>query len=134
MPVSGAWASHSMQVTWTATDDQTRRCYADLQFATEFGAYGIAVLLVESLTNLTVFERSRKGTGFDFWLAPKGSSNPLFQDKSKLEVSGLLDGDETDIRSRLREKVTQLIRGGVPLPGYGVVVHFGAPESRVAKP
>jgi len=109
-----------------------RRCYADLQFATEFGAYGVAVLLVETFTQFSVLERSQKGTGFDYWLAPKGSTAPLFQEKRRLEVSGLLDGDESDMRGRLREKVAQLGRGGVPLPGYGVVVHFGRPESRVA--
>ena len=111
-----------------------RNCYADPQFATEFGAYGIAVLLIERLTDLTVFERSRKGPGFDYWLAPKGSSQPLFQDKSRLEVSGILSGDEVDLKRRMRQKLVQLERGGVALPGYGVVVHFAAPESRVAVP
>ena len=134
MSVSGALSSHSLPVTWPATDQHTRNCYADMQFATEFGAYGVAVLLVEHLTDLTVIERSRKGTGFDYWLGPKGSSAPLFQDKSRLEVPGLLDGEESDIRSRLREKAAQLDRGGVPLPGYGFVVNFGAPETRVVSP
>lgn len=134
MSVTGTLSSHSMRVTWPETDQQTRNCYADLQFAAEFGAYGVAVLLVESLTKLTVIERSRKGTGFDYWLGAKESSAPLFQDKSRLEVSGMLDGEESEIRSRLREKTAQLVRGGVLLPGYAVVVHFGAPESRVVSP
>ena len=45
MTVSGDLSSHSLQVTWSPTNQQVRNCYADLQFATEFGAYGIAVLL-----------------------------------------------------------------------------------------
>ena len=134
MTVSGVLSSHSLQVTWAQTTQQVRNCYADPQFATEFGAYGIAVLLIERLTDLTVFERSRKGPGFDYWLAPKGSSQPLFQDKSRLEVSGILSGDEVDLKRRMRQKLVQLERGGVALPGYGVVVHFAAPESRVAVP
>ena len=134
MTVSGDLSSHSLQVTWSPTNQQVRNCYADLQFATEFGAYGIAVLLIERLTDLTVFERSRKGTGFDYWLAAKGSSQPLFQDKSRLEVSGILNGNAVDLKRRMQQKLVQLERGGVSLPGYGVVVHFAAPESRVAGP
>ena len=133
MPVTGA-LSHSLEVTWLPTDQQTRNCYADLPFATEFGAYGVAVLLVELLTDLTVVERSRKGTGFDYWLGPKGSSAPLFQEKGRLEASGILNGGDSQVRGRLREKLAQLVGGGVPLPGYAVVVEFGTPESRVAVP
>jgi hypothetical protein len=129
----GALAVDQVTVIWPDTSDQMRRCYGDLQFATEFGAYGVAVLLIEQLTELTVYERSRKGTGFDYWLAPKGSSAPLFQDKRRLEASGLLDGDESDIKSRLKQKQTQMAHGGIPLVGYGIVVHFGRPESRVSK-
>lgn len=121
-------------LSWPTVTQQARNCYGDLQFAAEFGAYGIAVLLVERLTQYTVVERSRKGTGFDYWLAPKGASEPLFQNKRKLEVSGLLAGDENDVRRRLREKLDQLRRGGVPIPGYGVVVHFATPETRVGTP
>ena len=105
-----------------------------MQFATELGAYGVAILLVERATNLTVFERSRKGTGFDYWLAPKGTSAPLFQDKSRLEVSGVLDGSHAEVKARMREKLAQLHRGGVELPGFGIVVHFSAPETQVGRP
>ena len=40
MTVSGDLSSHSLQVTWSPTNQQVRNCYADLQFATEFGARG----------------------------------------------------------------------------------------------
>jgi hypothetical protein len=110
-----------------------RKCYADLQHATELGACGIAVLLVEGLTDLTVIEQSRKGKGFDYWLGRKGSSSPLFQDKSRLEVSGILDGDEGEIRSRLRAKGAQMLRGGVDLPGYVIVVEFSRPAMQQSR-
>src|SRR5437660_157432 len=86
MAVSGA-LSQSCSITWVPTNEQIRKCYADLQFATELGAYGIAVLLIETLTELTVAERSRKGTGFDYWLAPQGTSTPPFQRKTRLAAS-----------------------------------------------
>lgn len=132
MKVTGALECEPLSVTWSPTSDTVQKCYADLQFATEFGAYGIAALLVSRLTDFTVFERSRKGTGFDYWLAAKESDAPLFQDKRRLEVSGLLDGEESDVKGRLKTKMTQMATGGVSLPGYGVVVHFGRPESRSA--
>lgn len=135
MAVTGTLSSsHPMPLSWPPATDQARRAYADPQFAAEFGAYGIAALVVERLTELTVVERSRKGTGFDYWLGPKNDSEPLFQDKQKLEVSGILVGDEGDVRRRLREKLAQLRRGDVPIPGFGMVVHFATPETRVGAP
>jgi hypothetical protein len=131
MSISGGIASDPVALTWPPTNDQMRRCYEDLQFATELGAYGVAILVVEELTEHTVIARSVKGTGFDYWLGPKGSTAPLFQDKSRLEVTGILDGDEDYLRRRLQDKMKQLATGGVPLPGYGVVVHFGNPETRI---
>lgn len=116
-----------------AVTDQVRRCWADAQVASEHGAYGVAVLIVEALTNYTVLERSRKGNGFDYWLGPKGDTTPLFQNKTRLEVSGILTGGESDIRARVRLKLGQIHRGGVPLPGYVIVVEFGAPESRIVR-
>ena len=53
----------------------------------------------------------------------------LVTDKSRLEVSGILSGDEADLKQRMRQKLVQLERGGVGLPGYRVVVHFAALES-----
>jgi hypothetical protein len=108
MTITGALSSAPLALTWPAATDQARSCYNDLQFAAELGAYGIAILVVDRLTDLTVVERSRKGSGFDYWLGPKGQSEPLFQDKHKLEVSGVLAGDEGDVRRRLREKLNQL--------------------------
>ncbi len=81
-----AFALHRMSTT-----DQMRRCHNDLQDATELGAYGVAILIIRNLTNLTVVERARKGTGFDYWL---GDEDELpFQYKARLEVSGVLEGE-----------------------------------------
>jgi hypothetical protein len=55
-------------IEWRPADEQSRRCYADLQEATERGAYGIAILLIRDITGKVVVERSRKGPGFDYWL------------------------------------------------------------------
>src|SRR5688572_29800752 len=72
MALSGCLGEHEFKVVWPATAPNAPATYNDPQVAAEFGAYGVAVLLVENLTAFTVAERSRKGSGFDFWLAPKG--------------------------------------------------------------
>ena len=55
-------------LNWPILNDQMKRCLNDQEEATEYGATGIAVLLAKKLIGYTVVERSRKGTGFDYWL------------------------------------------------------------------
>jgi hypothetical protein len=106
-----------------------RRYWNDLEEAAEQGAYGLAILLMRHLTGYTVVERSRKGTGFDWWL---GAEDDLFQAKARLEVSGILRGSKRRIRSRVsaKKKQTQSSQH-LLLPAYIVVVEFGAPQARV---
>lgn len=117
-------------VLWETATEQMRRCWADPEVATEHGAYGIAALLVVELADLTVLERSRKGTGFDYWLGSKSAAEPLFQNKVRLEVSGIRNGDESAIKSRVKLKVEQTRRSEGILPAYVIVVEFGGPRSR----
>lgn len=97
----------------------------------EHGACGIAVLLVDSLTEYTVVERSQKGTGIDYWLGKKGANEPLFQAKARLEISGIRQGGEKDIETRVRRKETQIAPSDGSLPGIIVVVEFSAPRARM---
>ena len=114
--------------------DQARRCWADAQVATEHGAYGVASLLVIALTELTVLSRSRKGTGFDYWLGPKGETDPLFQNKVRFEVSGIARGDGSAVDSRARRKLKQTERSDhTKLPALVAVVEFGSPRTRLVK-
>lgn len=117
---------------WPEVSDQTRRTFNDMQDATEFGACGIAILLVLALTGFTVVERSRKGTGFDYWLGhPTGLP---FQNKARLEVSGILRGTEGQIAARMREKLKQTEASDETLlPAYAVVVEFSRPRAEVGK-
>ena len=77
MQISGE-AQGSATLEWEPPSDQMRRCWNDDEVATEHGAYGIATLLVPRITNLQVVERSKKGTGFDYWLgSPRGAGYAL---------------------------------------------------------
>lgn len=123
------------EVYWPLIDDNIRNCWSDEQYATEHGAYGVAFLLILDLTEYTVIERSRKGTGFDYWLGKVNQDGGvLFQDKARLEVSGIRNGDLGQVRSRTKEKTEQVNpTNNTGLPAYIVVVEFGSPRSRVAK-
>ena len=108
-----------------------RRFWNDLEEATQHGAYAVAILLVRALTGYTVIERSRKGTGFDWWL---GTEDNLFQGKARLEVSGILHGTTRRINGRIKARVGQTTQSdNLALPAYVVVVEFGTPRAKVVQ-
>lgn len=127
--------SCEIEIQWTAIDDTIRRFNADEEVATEYGAYGIAALVMPYLTNLTVIERSVKGRGFgfDFWLGSITSPQQLFQRKARLEVSGIRNGSETALQSRVNIKLKQITPSDPVAPGYVSVVEFGTPRSRIVE-
>lgn len=88
-----------IELQWEQIDNIIRRFNADQEVATEYGAYGIAALVMPYLTKLTMIERSvkGKGLGFDFWLGSLNDATPLFQCKARLKVSGIRQGSATMI-------------------------------------
>jgi hypothetical protein len=61
--------SAAFTLSWSGdVTEAMRRFWNDLEEATQQGAYAVAILLLHTLTGYTVIERSRKGTGFDWWL------------------------------------------------------------------
>lgn len=136
MTVSGCFVEQFIVRRNQATE-QMRRTWADDEVATEHGAYGIAALLIRELTPFTVVERSRKGTGFDYWLGmqkDEGDSQYLFQKKARLEVSGIREGTAAEIKTRSNKKLIQIRKSSNHLVGYVVIVEFGTPMSNVEKP
>lgn len=116
-------------VRWAEVTEPMKRTYADWPVATEHGAYALAMLLIPRLTDYEVVERSKKGPGFDFWLNHKGKRSVLFQHCARLEVSGILQDDEAEVRRRVKKKMEQLTPSDGRLPGWVVVVEFSAPRS-----
>lgn len=103
------------------------------EVATEYGAYGIAALLMPYITGLTVIERSIKGKnfGFDFWLGSIDNLSTLFQRKARLEVSGIRRGSKSIVESRVKMKLEQISPSDTLSPGYVCVVEFGTPGTRI---
>jgi hypothetical protein len=119
----------TFQIHWTQATAQARTSWADLQEATEHGGYAIAAIVVRRVFNLLVVERSAKGTGFDYWLGV-ADSEPLFQAKvGRLEVSGILAGDQTEIGKRTEAKKKQTLQSDpLSIPAYIAVVEFSRPQ------
>jgi hypothetical protein len=118
----------------TATE-QMRRCWNDYDVATEYGAYGIACLLILLLTDYTIIRRSRRGTGFDYWVGyiDREDEN-IFQDKARLEVSGMRHASDTLVRARVRKKKTQTGKSDAAyLPAYVIVIEFSRPTGEVVR-
>jgi len=115
-------------LTWPPITDQMLRCLNDPEEATAHGAVGIAVLLTKKIIGYSVVERSRKGTGFDYWLGE--SNNDLFQSMARLEVLGIRKGDKASVKCRAKQKLRQTELSDVTsLPAHIVVVEFGQPTA-----
>lgn len=112
----------------TEVTERARGTY-DPDEATEFGACGIAILVLRAQTGFTV-QRAFKGTGFDYWVGKVDGERP-FQNMARLEVSGIRRGGPRLVRARLRQKLAQVRSSDASLPAYAVVVEFGRPEARV---
>lgn len=111
-----------LRLTWAEGTEAMRRSHNDLQDATEFGAYGIAIVAAKRVTGHDFLERSRKGTGFDIWL---GSGKDLFQRRGRLEVSGILRGSEKAVRARMKVKARQTATSDeTRITAYVAVVEF----------
>ena len=117
---------------WTPVTLQAQtRAWNDTEEATEFGAAGIAILLAEKELGYVATYRSRKGTGFDYWLGD-ASDGPFSEHKARLEVSGIRQGNEGIIRARVRQKIDQIEQTDAsPLPAYVIVVEFSHPIAEV---
>ncbi len=95
------------ELFWQPVNEQMLRCPNVEEFTTEQAAYGIAFLIVRELTDLTVIERSRKGTGFDYWLGTSDTDEGQpFKNKVRLEVSGIRKGNLSLVKARVKQSAT----------------------------
>ena len=138
------------RLRWGPITPVARRSWNDLEEATEYGAAGVAILLANSELGQEVILRSRKGTGFDYWLGDRRTgevsdaerqvtsewSELLLDDglvvRGRMEVSGILRGSDSRIAARVREKLEQIASSNhLRIPAYVFVVEFGQPIAEV---
>lgn len=111
---------------WPSVTEQMQSCLNDTEVATEHGAVGIAALLVKKVIGYSLVQRSRRGTGFDYWLGEQ--TRIPFQNKARLEVSGIRQGTDSAVKQRVKTKLRQTDPSDkMGLPAYIVVIEFGKP-------
>ncbi len=92
----------------------------------------MAILIVKALTGKRVIERSKKGTGFDYWIGDADEDELIFSNKSRLEVSGILQGSDNEIAARLKQKRMQLkASDNLGIAAYVAVIEFSQPKAHV---
>ena len=121
----------SYSLAWPQITDQILRSFNDPEEATEFGAVAVAVLLAKKEIGYSVIERSRRGTGFDYWIGDE--SEVPFAGKARLEISGIRKGGRREVATRVNRKLRQIGRSGSSPAGYVIVVEFGTPLAEVQK-
>lgn len=125
---------HKINVTLTWDDiynEQINNSWMNQDEATEHGAECIAVLLALNLTDYTVIQRSKKYNGFDYWLGKKNT--PLFQDKARLEISGIYK-NVSELDRRYKIKLTQTDQSDhLKIPAYIGIVEFSQPIAKFGK-
>ena len=125
------YRDNSYSLDWPQITAQILRCFNDSEEATEFGAVAVAVLLAKREIGYSVIERSRKGTGFDYWMGEE--SELPFARKARLEISGIRKGAGPEVNARVNKKLKQIERSGDSPAGYVIVVEFGMPLAEVRK-
>jgi hypothetical protein len=119
-------------VLWETVTDAQRQTYNDLEEATEHGAYGVAIILLREITGKKAIDRSKKGSGFDYWIGDTDHDELIFSNKARLEVSGILSGSDSNIAARLRTKLDQVKLSDMSgFPAYIAIIEFGQPKARV---
>lgn len=99
---------------------------------TEYGAAGLALLVVQNHTKFRYGRRAWKGGRFDYWLAEKADRG--FQDAARLEVSGIAENDDAGLAARLRQKREQVQASCfTEFPAIVVVVGFRDPVAVVER-
>lgn len=90
--------------------------------------------LVREILGMSILQRSRKGPGYDYWISPADNKKPYFQDKARLEVSGILCGSRSDINRRVAAKMQQVAKSDdSKCPAVIAVVEFSKPQSDVSE-
>jgi hypothetical protein len=113
-------------VSWTLPSSRVIGAWANEIDTTEDGAYGCVIAGIELLRGVFAVRRAETGTGADYYIGPPDSGIEDLEDCSRLEVSGVRDGDFREVSRRLAEKVEQARRGNSNLPALAGVMGFFA--------
>ena len=119
-------------VTWEGgLSLEMERTMNDEERATDYGAMGMALLLVMYLTDYQHFTFARRGTGIDFTLYLKRPTVINQPPDARLEISGIREASRTNTTTtRYKLKVEQVKQSdSMNVPVYIVITEFSTPKS-----
>ncbi len=115
--------SSVVTLVWDVPDDRTKAAWANSDDATRDGAYAVAIAAIELLRGLFAVRRAETRTGADYYIAPPGQDLEDLENWFRLEVSGT-HAEKTEVKRRLRIKITQTQKGKSNLPAIAAIVGF----------
>jgi hypothetical protein len=120
------------QTEWETPDARTKHAWANEIDTTEAGAYCVALAALELTDDLVAVRRAETHTGADYYVAKRGTSVGDLEEAFRLEVSGMDEGNQASVKTRLRQKLEQTARGRSSLPAIAAVVAFSPPQVAIA--
>ena len=131
LKVTGTYTDN-FSLSWKKIDLKVRQSWQNLTESVEEAAYGLAIVTIWQLTPYKIIKQSFKGSGFDYWLGEKDTSDDPFKEKARLEVSGILNGTKGQINQRLKEKLQQTEKSdNFKLPVIVIIAEFGTPQIKI---
>jgi hypothetical protein len=123
-------------LTWHPATEISRATHGSATDAKEAGAYAVAIATAHALQGWRARGRAHDGSGADVILTHPDRPPENFV---KMEVSGVAPGkgeahEVKELRRRLNEKIKQLGRGNLDLPGLAIVVGFETAQVHVVEP
>jgi hypothetical protein len=101
----------------------------------ENGAIAIAFFLINEYSEYSVIRQSIRGTGFDYWLGYKPDHKKFDPNNffvARLEISGILQGNDSEIKRRVTIKLKQVDKSAkLKLPAYISVTEFSNCKSHL---
>lgn len=110
---------------WEIPDQRTQDALANTDDAKRDGAYACALAATELSRGWVAVKRAETHTGADYYIAPHDTTVEDLENCYRLEVSGT-DGDNTEVKRRVRVKIKQALEGKSNLPALAAVVGFRA--------
>lgn len=114
---------YRVQIEWENPDERTQDALANTDDAKRDGAYVCALAATEFSRGWVAVKRAETRTGADYYIAPAEELIEDLENCYRLEVSGT-DGDNNEIKRRVRIKVKQALEGRSNLPALAAVVGF----------
>lgn len=124
MLVESEGTESEIEVEWEHPCDRTKRAHANEIDATEAGACGVSLAVIEQLNGYVTIGRAHIMSGADYYIVPQGKSPDYFENALRLEISGLNKGGISDYRYRLERKINQTKVSGQNKPAIASVVGF----------